>query len=175
MVIASPGYVCSSVVRKCAMFTSTVTSSICECPVASHRIRLLDPAVLPSTTICVGEVARVSMTAGLLDKIRVTDDCRFITTDLPTKTCNACPSAWAEAGTRATNTATPRMNNEVLRCPNAKVLIVLRYRILALEFLNSTLRALNHFHQINRRCRRSLVWAMLNPGSRNHRCRRLAP
>src|SRR5216683_7486086 len=148
MVIASPGYICSSVVRKCAMFTSTVTSSICECPVASHKIRLLDPAVLPSTTICVGEVARVSITAGLLDKIRMTGDCRFITTDLPTKTCNACPSAWAAAGTRATNTAMPRMSKEVLSCPNAKVLIVLRYKILALEFLNRTRSPLDHFHQI---------------------------
>src|SRR6266851_2354914 len=171
MVIASPGYVCSSVVRKCAMFTSTVTSSICEWPVASHRIRLLDPGVLPSTTICVGEVARVSMTAGLLDKIRVTGDCRFITTDFPTKTCNACPSAWAAAGTRVSNAATPRISNEVLSCSNAKVLIVLRYRILALEFLNSTLRALDHFHQINRRCRCSLARTMLDPGRRNHRRR----
>src|SRR5713226_7001524 len=151
------------------MFTSTVTSSICECPVASHRIRLLDPAALPSTTICTGEVARVSMTAGLLDKILVTGDCRLMTTDFPTKTCNACPSAWAAAGTRASNTAIPRMSNEVLSCPNAKVLIVLRYKILALEFLNSTLRALDYFHQINWRCWCGLARTVLNSGRRNHR------
>src|SRR5216684_7918490 len=171
MVIVSPGYVCSRVVRKCETFTSTVTSSICECPVASHRIRLLDPAALPSTTICTGEVARVSMTAGLLDKILVTGDCRLMTTDFPTKTCNACPSAWAAAGTRASNTAMPRMSNEVLSCPNAKVLIVLRYEILALEFLNSTRSPLDHFHHINRRRRRGLARSMLDPGWRDHRCR----
>src|SRR6266851_1496866 len=169
MVIASPGYVCSRAARKCETFTSTVTSSICECPVASHRIRLLVPAALPSTTICTGEVARVSMTAGLLDKILVTGDCRLMTTDFPTKTCNACPSAWAAAGTRASNTAMPRVSNEVLSCPNAKVLIVLRYKILALEFLNRTRSPLDHFHQINRRCRCGLAWAVLDAGSSHHR------
>src|SRR6266568_8939586 len=132
------------------MFTSTVTSSICECPVASQRIKLLAPADLPSTTIWVGEVAKVSITAGLLDSIRVTGDCRLITTDFPTKTCNACPSAWAAARTGDSKTAMPRMSNEVLSCPNAKVLIVLRYEILALEFLNSTRSPLDYFHHINR-------------------------
>src|SRR5207244_10691961 len=164
------------VVRRYETFTSTVTSSICECPVASHRIRLLTPADLPSTTIWVGEVAKVSITAGLLDRIRVTGDCRLITTDFPTKTCNACPSAWAAAGTRESKTAMPRMSNEVLSCPNAKVLIVLRYRILALEFLNSTLCALDHFHQINRRCGGSLARrTVLHPRRRKHRWRGPAP
>src|SRR6266480_22879 len=123
-------------VRKRETFTSTVTSSICECPVASHKIRLLDPAALPSTTTCVGDVASVSMIAGLLDRIRVTGDCRLMTTDFPTNTCKACPSDWAAAGIAVGNTKITRARAKFLTCPNARVLIVLRYRILTLEFLN---------------------------------------
>src|SRR5690349_7338677 len=111
------------------------------------------------------------MTAGLLDRILVTGDCRLITTDFPTKMCNACPSPWAAAGIRASNTAVPRISNEILSLPNAKVLIALRYKILALEFLNRTRRPLDHFHQINRRCRRGLARTMLDAGSSHHRCR----
>src|SRR6266536_4443451 len=127
-------------VRKRETFTSTVTSSICECPVASHKIRLLDPAALPSTTTCVGDVASVSMIAGLLDRIRVTGDCRLMTTDFPTNTCNACPSEWAHAGVPASKSAMPNARINFVGCPNAKGLIVWRYQILALEFLNRTLR-----------------------------------
>src|ERR1051325_6565879 len=112
------------------MFTSTVTSSICEWPVESQRIKLLDPAAFPSTTTWVGEVARVSITVGLLDRMRVTGDWRLITTDFPTKTCKACPSDCATVGIADISTI-PRANIRRLYCPNAKVLIFLRYRILA--------------------------------------------
>src|SRR6266849_10914612 len=79
-------------VRRPVTSRSTITSSICERPVWSHRIRLLVPAALPSTTTSVGEVARVSITAGLLDRTRVMGVCTLTTTDFPTRMWSACPS-----------------------------------------------------------------------------------
>src|SRR3954471_13405008 len=101
-------------VRKCEMFTSTVTSSICECPLESHKIRLLTPGAFPSTTTWVGEVASVSITSGLLERILETCDCMLITTDLPTNTCNAWPSDWAAAGNGASNKLNARTKNQLL-------------------------------------------------------------
>ena len=82
-------------VRRPVTSRSTITSSICERPVSSHRIRLLVPAALPSTTTSVREVARVSITAGLLDRTRVIGVCTLTTTDLPTRMWSACPSEGA--------------------------------------------------------------------------------
>src|SRR5215469_9577658 len=61
-------------------------------------MRLLAPAALPSTTICVGEVAIVSTAAGLLESTRVIGCCTLITMDLPTSTCTVSPSAGSLAG-----------------------------------------------------------------------------
>src|SRR6266481_7241269 len=110
-------------VRRWEILTSTVTSSIWECPDESHKIRLLAPADLPSTTIWVGDVAKVSITAGLLDNILVTGACKLITTDFPTNTCNACPSDCAAAGMVGSSNTTPRAAIESLSCPSAKFLI----------------------------------------------------
>src|SRR6185312_8567803 len=82
-------------VRRPVTSRSTITSSICERPVSSHRIRLLVPAARPSTTTSVREVARVSITAGLLDRTRVIGVCTLTTTDLPTRMWSACPSEGA--------------------------------------------------------------------------------
>ena len=82
-------------VRRPVTSRSTITSSICERPVSSHRIRLLVPAARPSTTTSVREVARVSITAGLLDRTRVIGVWTLTTTDLPTRMCSACPSEGA--------------------------------------------------------------------------------
>src|SRR6476660_4797619 len=84
-------------VRRPVTSRSTITSSICERPVSSHRIRLLVPAARPSTTTSVREVARVSITAGLLDRTRVIGVCTLTTTDLPTRMWSACPSEGAGA------------------------------------------------------------------------------
>src|SRR5882724_9647137 len=87
-----------------------------------------------------------------------------MTTDFPTNTCKAWPSDWAAAGICASGSANPKTRTRPLICPNVRFLIVLRYPILTLEFLNRTLRPLDHFHQKNRCLWRSLV-NMLNPWS----------
>src|SRR6185437_7723832 len=94
------------------MFTSTVTSRIWECPSESQMIRLLTPGAFPSTTTCLGDVASVSITAGLLESILETGVCRLITTDLPTNTCKAWPSDWAAAVSGARRKLNPRARNK---------------------------------------------------------------
>src|SRR6266481_1728097 len=111
----------------------------------THIIRLLAPADLPSTTIWVGDVAKVSITAGLLDNILVTGACKLITTDFPTNTCNACPSDCAAAGMVGSSNTTPRAAIENLSCPSAKFLIFEVGESSSLEFLHRTLCTLDHF------------------------------
>src|SRR5579864_9236796 len=153
------------------MFTSTVTSSICEWPLESQRIRLLAPGALPSTTSWVGEVASVSITAGLLDKILVTGDCRFITTDFPTNTCSACPSDCAPACALASTI--PMAASSIAFSPNAMCLIFFGTGSSSLEFLDRTLCSLNDFHHVNR-CGRRWFGAALDPWRGYHRRRRFA-
>ena len=61
-----------------------------------------------------GEVARVSITPGLLESIRETGVCILITTDLPTNTCKAWPSDCAEAGSAARKAIAPKAKKQAL-------------------------------------------------------------
>src|SRR6476469_6951955 len=78
-----------------AISISETTSSTCERPFASQRIKLLAPGALPSTTISVGDAAMVSTTVGLLESTRVNGFCTLMRIDLPTSTCTVSPSAGA--------------------------------------------------------------------------------
>jgi len=70
-------------------------------------MKLLTPGVFPVTTIWVGVVATVSITAGLPVIIRTTCVCELITTDLFTSTCSVCPSAVVACCSKAPRTGAP--------------------------------------------------------------------
>src|SRR6266852_4432480 len=104
-------------VRKPVTSRSTITSSICDRPVSSHRIRLLVPAARPSTTTSVREVARVSITVGLLDRTRVigacaaagtgATPCAGLTAGASVAAGSCCAAPFRAAGNNANRTTRP--------------------------------------------------------------------
>src|SRR5579872_25777 len=87
-----------------------------DVPDSSHRIRLLVPGALASTTTSFRSVASASITAGLLSRTRFSRVSRRITTDLPVRMCNGA----AASGTAccATLTAgTPRTHANASASP----------------------------------------------------------
>src|SRR5579875_325048 len=166
--------------RSGSRFRSTVTSSMCDWPLSSHRIRLLVPAAFASTTTWLGVVASASITAGLLTSTRFRRVDILTTTDFPTRIWRGCASGAGGAGVSCPRPLAPPATSAKLRTMPAifgipQFLIPLATTLYSppmLEFHNTSLFALNHLEDVNiRRFRRRPRLAMnrMNAARRSRR------